>query len=194
MMEKVSELVRAYSLQSYQLVVQAGALKFERIKTKNITARQLCLSWNCLQFILALLETFTHPEIKKAVDALNEHCDEIIKRLSSIISLKVDTEVSSLGQLNLRSQITCPTQQTNNIVTNYKQMLEIILEYMDQETMKQVMSAAVNILVRRYIAQLEEGGLRGREEAAFFLGEMKVLEMGFERELNFMRETFARPS
>jgi len=130
MMEKISELVRAYSLQSYQLIVAAGALKFEKIKTKNITARQLCLSWNCLQFILALLDTFSHPEMKKAVDALNQHCDEIVKRLSSIITLKVDNEVASLCQLNLRSQVSGQTQQTSNIIANYKQMLEILLEYM----------------------------------------------------------------
>lgn len=175
MMEKVSELVRAYSLQSYQLIVAAGALKFERIKTKNITARQLCLSWNCLQLIAALLETFTHPEMRKATEALNQHCEEISKRLSGIISLKIDNEVASLHQLNLKAQLTCPTQQTTNIVVNYKQMLEILLEFMGQDIVRQIMAPAVNTLAKKYIGYLEENGPRGREEALFFLGDMKVL-------------------
>jgi hypothetical protein len=64
--------------------------------------------------------------MRKVIDAISQHCEEIVKKLSSIITIKVDNEISSLHQLNLRAQGTCPTQQTTNIIFNYKQMLEIL--------------------------------------------------------------------
>lgn len=72
-MTKISEIVRHYSFQSMELIVSAQALKYERVKTKNITVRQLCLSWSCLKLIHILISSFEHYEMKKAVDALKQH-------------------------------------------------------------------------------------------------------------------------
>jgi hypothetical protein len=90
-MAKVSEIARFYSFQSYQLIVGAGALKFDKIKTKNITVRHLCLSWNCLLLVKVLLSGIVHPEMQKVADALNQHCDQIILKLSSIVNIKIDS-------------------------------------------------------------------------------------------------------
>lgn len=55
------------------------------------------------------------------------------------------------------------------------------------------MLPAINIIVKKYITHLEENGIRGREEALFFISEMKVLEVGFEKELTLIREMFVKP-
>lgn len=122
-MSKISEMARFYSFQSYQLIVGAGAIKFDKLKTKNITVRHLCLSWNCLLLVQTLLAGVVHPEMQKVSDALTQHCDQIVLKLSSIVNIKIDSEISALYQLNLRPQLPCPTQPTLSIVTIYKQML-----------------------------------------------------------------------
>ena len=54
------------------------------------------------------------------------------------------------------------------------------------------MLPAINIIVKKYITHLEENGVRGREEALFFISQMKVLEVGFEKELTLIREMFVK--
>lgn len=53
---KLCELLRSYNTSSCGLIVHAGASALKKIKTKNITSRQLALSYLCLSFLLTLLD------------------------------------------------------------------------------------------------------------------------------------------
>lgn len=53
---KINEIIRSYNVSSCQLIVHAGAVALQRIKTKNITSRHLALSSLCLSFILYVME------------------------------------------------------------------------------------------------------------------------------------------
>lgn len=60
-------------------------------------------------------------------------------------------------------------------------MLEIIEEFMTEDIIRKVMQPAVALIIKKYISHLEEKGARGKEEALYFINEMKVLELGFEK-------------
>lgn len=70
---RVNDIVEGYSNGAYELIVQGGALKLDKIKAKIITARHLCLSWSCLQLIQVLLSPITHESISKSRDVLTNH-------------------------------------------------------------------------------------------------------------------------
>jgi hypothetical protein len=53
---KIYELLKAYNTSSNQLIILGGAVKLQRIKTKNITARHLALNSLCLSFLLYIIE------------------------------------------------------------------------------------------------------------------------------------------
>ena len=42
--QKIFELLRAYNTSSHQLIILGGAVKLQKIKTKNITAKHLALN------------------------------------------------------------------------------------------------------------------------------------------------------
>lgn len=64
---KVHELLKAYNTSSHQLIILGGAVKLQRIRTKNITAKHLALDSLCLSFLLYLL-----PRIAQRIP-LHEH-------------------------------------------------------------------------------------------------------------------------
>lgn len=51
---KLSEMFRSYNSSSCQLIVHAGAIALGKLKSRNITARHLALSYLCLSFLVAL--------------------------------------------------------------------------------------------------------------------------------------------
>jgi len=53
---KIFELLKAYNTSSHQLIILGGAVKLQKIKTKNITAKHLALNSLCLSFLLYVIE------------------------------------------------------------------------------------------------------------------------------------------
>ena len=53
---KIFELMRAYNTSSHQLIIMGGAVKLQKIKTKNITAKHLALNSLCLSFLIYIIE------------------------------------------------------------------------------------------------------------------------------------------
>lgn len=53
---RINEVIRSYNVSSCQLIVHAGAVALQKIKTKNITSRHLALSSLCVSFILYIME------------------------------------------------------------------------------------------------------------------------------------------
>lgn len=51
----MNEIIRSYNSSSCQLIVHAGAVALQKIKTKNITAKHLGLSSLCLSFIVYIM-------------------------------------------------------------------------------------------------------------------------------------------
>lgn len=52
---KINEILRSYNSSSSQLIVHAGAVALQKIKTKNINSRHLALSSLCLSFFLYII-------------------------------------------------------------------------------------------------------------------------------------------
>jgi hypothetical protein len=51
MIERMGDVAKYFSTYSTELLVSAGALKFGRIKTRNITIKQMCLLWCNLKLL-----------------------------------------------------------------------------------------------------------------------------------------------
>ena len=47
-------MLRSYNSSSCQLIIHAGAIALGKLKTKNITAKHLALSYLCLNFLVTL--------------------------------------------------------------------------------------------------------------------------------------------
>lgn len=54
--QKIFELLRAYNTSSHQLIILGGAVKLQKIKTKNITAKHLALNSLCLSFLVYIID------------------------------------------------------------------------------------------------------------------------------------------
>lgn len=52
---KINEVIRSYNVSSCQLIVHAGAVALQKIKTKNITSRHLALSSLCISFVIYIM-------------------------------------------------------------------------------------------------------------------------------------------
>jgi hypothetical protein len=48
--------MKAYNTSSHQLIILGGAVKLQKIKTKNITAKHLALNSLCLSFLLYVIQ------------------------------------------------------------------------------------------------------------------------------------------
>ena len=48
-----------YNSYSFKLIVEAGAVHFQKIKTKNITARHLAVSSLCLEFLIMVIDALS---------------------------------------------------------------------------------------------------------------------------------------
>ena len=74
---RINEIIRSYNVSSCQLIVHAGAVALQKIKTKNITSRHLALSSLCVSFILYIMECLEKRveimEYQKLKQSLDEH-------------------------------------------------------------------------------------------------------------------------
>ena len=52
---KIHELLKTYNISCNQLIILGGAVKLQKIKTKNITAKHLALNSLCLSFIIFII-------------------------------------------------------------------------------------------------------------------------------------------
>lgn len=82
-----------YNSYSFKLIVEAGAVHFLKIKTKNITARHLAISSLCLEFLLLVLEGLS-KRIKmiaydETINNIKTHHNEIAKKLRAILQVKI---------------------------------------------------------------------------------------------------------
>ena len=90
------------------MIVYAGAIALQKIKSKMITSRHLALSSLCLKFILYIMEC-----IEKRVEVLDgdklrqsieEHFDIIIKKLNQIIIFKSNSAKADINLKNTPSK------------------------------------------------------------------------------------------
>jgi len=50
------DLIEQYSINCKELILETKALKFEKIKGKNINAKHICLLCNCLSVLIKISE------------------------------------------------------------------------------------------------------------------------------------------
>ena len=64
---RIGDISTYFSSYSTQLIVCAGALKLNVIKTKNITVKHLCLLWGNLELLSHMLIAQELPELRKII-------------------------------------------------------------------------------------------------------------------------------
>lgn len=72
--------------------------------------------------------------------------------MSTIILYKVESEVNNLLKEGLGNS--SPNLPTLNIINSQKQMMEIMEDYLDEDSIKEVMSKCVNHVLKRYFGYL----------------------------------------
>lgn len=175
---RMNEIIRSYNSSSCQLIVHAGAVALQKIKTKNITARHLGLSSLCLSFIIYIMDCiekrisiYDHDKLRAS---LQEHIDTIIKKLNQIIMLKSTTAQKDINLDNT------PSKGTAAIVNNTKILLEILADYYDKPTLSLIFTPE---LLKVYLDGISGLKINSRVQAeslkddvAFFFGELRGLE------------------
>lgn len=175
---RMNEIIRSYNSSSCQLIVHAGAVALQKIKTKNITARHLGLSSLCLSFIIYIMDCiekrisiYDHDKLRAS---LQEHIDTIIKKLNQIIMLKSTTAQKDINLDNT------PSKGTAAIVNNTKILLEILADYYDKPTLSLIFTPE---LLKVYLDGISGLKISSRVQAeslkddvAFFFGELRGLE------------------
>lgn len=109
----ILKLAGYYNSYSFKLIVEAGAVHFQKLKTKNITARHLSVSALCLEFLLLILDALS-KRIKmhnylETIESIKSHHNEISKKLRAILQVKTSkslpditlTVVPSPGSLSI---------------------------------------------------------------------------------------------
>ena len=129
MSSAVVKLCGFYNSYAFKLIVEAGAVHFQKLKTKNITARHLAVSSLCLEFLLLLLDALSKRmklhAYKEAVDNINTHHSEISKKLRAILQVKT---TKSLAEVVLG---TVPSAGTLAIINSTKALYDILSEFYD---------------------------------------------------------------
>lgn len=54
-LERLFDLIDSYNVRTKELILEIQAKKFDKMKSKNISARHLCLLHNCLSLLIKLL-------------------------------------------------------------------------------------------------------------------------------------------
>lgn len=175
---KVFELIRTYNTTSHQLIFLAGAVKLQKIKTKTITARHLALNSLCLAFLVYIMDCIRdrvpisrEEEIRQD---LREHEHNIIKRLGSILTGKYAQGVNDIALGSI------PSKGTEFIVNNTKNLHDILIDYYQKDTLRQIF---VRANVEAYLKKLRSIGVVSKMEAEsvkddmnFYFHELKFLE------------------
>ena len=133
---KIYELMKAYNTSSHQLIILGGAVKLQKIKTKNITAKHLALNSLCISFLLYVIQCIRmrvpiHEEAKIKSE-LQAHQDTTIKKLASILSGKVN---QALGEINL---VSVPSKGTEAIVNSTKILHDILIDFYQKNVLSQI--------------------------------------------------------
>lgn len=175
---KVYELLKAYNTSSHQLIILGGAVKLQRIKTKNITAKHLALDSLSLSFLLYILARialrlplYEHERIRKDIET---HEETAIKKLSSILVGKIS---QALPDINLNAT---PSKGTESIVNNTKVLHDILADFYSRDTLAQIFTREN---VRAYLGKLRAMEIRTKMQAEsikddlnFYFHELKFLE------------------
>lgn len=105
---RINEIIRSYNVSSCQLIVHAGAVALQKIKTKNITSRHLALSSLCLSFIIYVMECLEKRveilDYGKLRQSLEEHTEIIVKKLNQILVYKATTSKADINLKNTPSK------------------------------------------------------------------------------------------
>lgn len=175
---KVYELLKAYNTSSHQLIILGGAVKLQRIKTKNITAKHLALNSLCLSFLLYILSriapripVYEEERIRKDIEA---HEETAVKKLTSILVGKIN---QALPDINLNAT---PSKGTESIVNNTKVLHDILADFYSRDTLALIFTRDN---VRAYLAKLRSMDIRTKMQAEslkddvnFYFHELKFLE------------------
>lgn len=62
--EKILSLVEYYNSRTRELILEAKARQFEKMKSKNISAKHICLVHNCLSVVSKLVREINYPEVR----------------------------------------------------------------------------------------------------------------------------------
>lgn len=62
------DLIESYNAKTRELILEAQARKYEKMKSKNISAKHLCLVHNCLTLLQKLLNQMKKPELNELRD------------------------------------------------------------------------------------------------------------------------------
>lgn len=116
-----------YNSYSFKLIVEAGAVHFQKLKTKNITARHLAVSALCLEFLLLILDALS-KKIKfhnylEVIENIKNHHNEIAKKLRAILQVKTS---KSLADITLNA---VPSPGSLSIINSAKALHDIISEF-----------------------------------------------------------------
>lgn len=133
---KIYQLLKNYNSVSNQLIIQGGAVKLQKIKTKNITARHLALNSLCLSFIIYIMdciskriEIYDQLKIRRQI---SQHQESILKKLNSILASKIN---QALPDINFN---TTPTKGTEFIVNNTKILHDILADFYSKEILSKI--------------------------------------------------------
>jgi hypothetical protein len=175
---KIYELLKTYNTSSHQLIILGGAVKLQRIKTKNITAKHLALNSLCLSFILYIMDCISRRvpiyEEEKIRKDIEGHEENTIRKLSSILVGKIN---QALPEINLN---TTPTRGTEQIVNNTKILHDILADFYSKDTLAKIFTRD-NVLT--YLKRLRGMEIRTKLQAEslkddlnFYFHELKFLE------------------
>ena len=56
-------LIDYYNNRTKELILEAKARQYEKMKAKNISAKHICLVHNCLSVLIKLVKDLNYPEV-----------------------------------------------------------------------------------------------------------------------------------
>ena len=158
------------------------------MKTKNISARHLCLLHNCLSLLSKLLSEMPVREGKQlkiaSINSIEVHKGRLIEKLSNLLKNKVEMTVESYFK-NKDSKVSSTNLTLLNVLV---QMMEIVDEYLEFEQRKAVFRQSINIFVSKYFKELILKGSEYKNENKILVQKIKFLRQYFPEELQLMEK------
>lgn len=185
--ERMFDLIDNYNLRSKELILDAKARKYEKMKAKNISAKHLCLLHNCLTVLLKLLAQMDYPEMKEflslTVDGLLNHQQKLLEKLANLLRTKVESTINTYLTGNSSEEAT-----SNSLLNVLVQMMAIIDEYLVFENRREVFREAMHLFVTRYFKELLLKGKALLGENKILVEKMRFLRQYFPEELDVMEK------
>ena len=96
--ERLFDLVDHYNSKTKELILNAKANELEKMKSKKISAKHLCLLHNCLSLLSKLIQEFSQPELKElrknSLENIEWHKKKLIEKLADLLKKKVESTIN----------------------------------------------------------------------------------------------------